>query len=109
MPTVSVLLNGRSYDVACGVGEEDRVRELANKLRGRMEQLAKSVGAVPENLLFALTALLLADELDQRDKELAQLQAEQRSLADGREAQLANSLETLASKIEAIAARLQAA
>ncbi|HVI87507.1 MAG TPA: cell division protein ZapA [Dongiaceae bacterium] len=109
MPTVSVLLNGRSYDVACGVGEEDRVRELAGRLRGRMEQLAKSVGAVPENLLFALTALLLADELDQRDKELAQLQAEQRSLADGREAQLANSLETLASKIEAIAARLQAA
>lgn len=109
MPTVSVLLNGRSYDVACGVGEEDRVRELANGLRGRMEQLAKSVGAVPENLLFALTALLLADELDQRSKELAQLQAEQRSLADGREAQLANSLETLASKIEAIAARLQAA
>lgn len=109
MPTVSVLLNGRSYDVACGAGEEDRVRELANGLRGRMEQLAKSVGAVPENLLFALTALLLADELDQRSKELAQLQAEQRSLVDGREAQLANSLETLASKIEAIAARLQAA
>jgi cell division protein ZapA len=109
MPTVSISLNGRSYDVACGVGEEDRVRELADRLRGRMEQLAKSVGAVPENLLFALTALLLSDELDQRDREIAQLQHERQNLADGRDAQLANSLETLASKIEAIAARLQAA
>jgi cell division protein ZapA len=109
MPTVSVSLNGRNYDVACGVGEEKRVLELAEKLRGRMEQLSKSVGAVPETLLFALTALLLSDELDQRDREIAQLQAERQTLADGRDAQLANSLETLASKIEAIAARLQAA
>ena len=109
MPTVSVLLNGRSYDVACGAGEEDRVRELANRLRGRMEQLAKSVGAVPENLLFALTSLLLADELEQREKEVAQLQQERQSLEDGREAQLAHSLESLASKIEAIAERLKAA
>ena len=30
--------------------------------------------AVPENLLFTLTALLLADELDQREREVAQLQ-----------------------------------
>jgi cell division protein ZapA len=109
MPTVSVSLNGRNYDVACGVGEENRVLELAAKLRARMEQLGKSVGAVPENQLFALTALLLSDELDQRDREIAQLQAERQNLTDGREAQLANSLETLASKIEAIAARLQAA
>lgn len=109
MPTVSVLLNGRNYDVACGVGEEGRVQELANKLRGRMEQLSRSVGAVPENALFALTALLLADELEQRDREIAQMRVEQQNLADGREAQLANSLETLASKIDAIAARLQAA
>lgn len=109
MPTVSISLNGRSYDVACGVGEEDRVRDLADRIRRRMDQLSKSVGAVPENLLFTLTALLLADELDQREREVAQLQQERQNLADGREAQLANSLETLATKIEAIAARLQAA
>ena len=105
-PHVEIL---RVVDGLARVGEEDRVRELASRLRGRMEQLGKTVGAVPENLLFALTALLLADELDQRDREISQLRVEQQGLVENRDAKLANSLETLASKIEAIAARLQAA
>jgi cell division protein ZapA len=106
MPTVTVFLNGRNYDVACGPGEEERVQEVAGRLRQRMEGLAKSLGSVQENLLFAVTSLLLADELEQREREVAELQA---SGPTEREAAMVDVLENLAAQIEAIAARLEAA
>ena len=106
MPTVTVFLNGRNYDVACGPGEEARVQEVAGRLRQRMEGLAKSLGSVQENLLFAVTSLLLADELEQREREVAEPQAVGPT---EREAAMVDVLENLAAQIEAIAARLEAA
>ena len=55
-----IALNGRNYDIACGEGEEARVIELAGEVRRRMEGLVKNSGPVAENLLFALTALLMS-------------------------------------------------
>ena len=72
MPTVTILLNGRNYDIACGPGEEARVEEVAARLRDRMEGISRSLGNAQENFLFAVTALLLADELEQREKELSE-------------------------------------
>lgn len=109
MPTVTVPLNGRNYDIACGPGEEARVQELAARLRTRMEAVSRSLGGAQENFLFAVTSLLLADELEQREKELSQLRGQAQNAAVGRDATLAKSLEKLAGRIEAIAARLEAA
>jgi len=106
MPTVTVLLNGRNYDIACGPGEELRVEELAARLRTRMEGISRSLGGSQENFIFAVTALLLADELEQREKELSQLRGHN---AQRREVNLAKTLEKLAGRIEAIAARMEAA
>jgi cell division protein ZapA len=110
MPTVTILLNGRNYDIACGPGEEARVQEVAARLRDRMEGISRSLGnAAQENFLFAVTALLLADELEQREKELHEAREQLRDAAQHREINLANTLERLAGRIEAIAARLEAA
>lgn len=109
MPTVTIALNGRNYDIACGEGEEGRVLELAAEVRRRMEGLVKNSGPVAENLLFALTALLMSDELDQKNRIIHQMQAEQDDLVQRREVALADTIERLATKIEAIAARLEAA
>ena len=109
MPTVTVLLNGRNYDIACGPGEETRVEELAARLRTRMEGVSRSLGGGQETFLFAVTALLLADELEQREKELSQLRGQQKESAEHRGADLAKTLEKLAGRIEAIAARMEAA
>jgi cell division protein ZapA len=109
MPTVTVLLNGRNYDIACGPGEEMRVEELAGRLRTRLEGVARSLGGGQENFIFAVTALLLADELEQREKELAQLRGLQKESAEFRGADLAKMLDKLAGRIEAIAARMEAA
>lgn len=109
MPTVTVALNGRNYDIACGEGEEARVLELSAQVRRRMEALAKNAGPVAENVLFALTALLMSDEVDQQSRLIQELRAEQEDLVQRREIALADTIERLAVKIEAIAARLEAA
>lgn len=109
MPTVTVALNGRNYDISCGEGEEARVQELAGEMRRRMEGLARNAGPVAENLLFALTGLLLADELDQKSRQVAEMKGQQEDLGQRRETALADTIERLAIKIEALAARLEAA
>jgi cell division protein ZapA len=109
MPTVTIPLNGRNYDIACGPGEEERVQEVGARLRERMESIARSLGNAQENFLFAVTSLLLADELEQREKELNQARGQLRESAQHREINLANTLERLAGRIESIAARLEAA
>jgi cell division protein ZapA len=110
MPTVTIPLNGRNYDIACGPGEEERVQEMAARLRERMEGISRSLGGTPqESVLFAVTSLLLADELEQREKELGEARLQLKGSAQHREVNLAQTLERLAGRIEAIAARLEAA
>jgi cell division protein ZapA len=109
MPIVTIPLNGRNYDISCGPGEEARVSELAGAIRRRMEGLAKNSGPVAENQMFALTALLLADELDQAAQAVRRLESEQEELVRHREVALAETVERLCQKIEALAGRLEAA
>ena len=109
MPTVTIPLNGRNYDIACGPGEEERVQVVAARLRERMEGISRSLGGAQENFLFAVTALLLADELELREKELNHARLQLKDSAQHREVNLASTLERLAGRIETIAARLEAA
>lgn len=109
MPTVTIALNGRSYDIACGDGEEARVQELAGEIRRRMEGLTKNAAPMNEGMAFVMTALLLADELDQKKREAAKLKEEGREGTLRRELALADTIETLAKRIESLAARVEAA
>jgi cell division protein ZapA len=109
MPTVTIALNGRNYDVACDEGEQARVTELAGELRRRMESLTRNSGHLSEGMVFVMTALLLADELDQKKRESAKLRDEGREAALKREVALADTIEALAQRVETLAARVEAA
>jgi len=109
MPTVTVALNGRNYDIACGEGEEARVQELAGEIRRRMESFSKNTATMSEGMVFVMTALLLADELDQKKREAAKLKDDGREGTLRRELALADTIEALAQRIESLAARVEAA
>lgn len=109
MPTVTIALNGRNYDLAVGEGEEPRVQELANEIRRRMENLTRNTGTLSEGMVFVMTALMLADELDQRKREAARLKDEGREASLKREVALADTIEALAARVETLAARVEAA
>jgi cell division protein ZapA len=58
--------------------KQARVTELAGELRRRMESLTRNSGRLSEGMVFVMTALLLADELDQKKREAAKLRDEGR-------------------------------
>jgi cell division protein ZapA len=75
MGQVAVTLNGRTYRLRCGDGDEARLLQLADYLEQRIEALAAEFGQVGDERLLLMAALLIADELwDTRDQ-LQQLDA----------------------------------
>jgi cell division protein ZapA len=63
MGVVSLTLDGRSYRLGCGDGEEQRLRLLGEYLMSKVERLATEHGAVGHDKLLVMAALLIADEL----------------------------------------------
>ena len=117
MPLVNVLINGRAYTVACDEGEENHVRELGEFLDKRVRELSGSVGQVGDARLLLMAGLVIADELSdalaklhERENELASLKSQgalgAEQLQNGEE-RAARAIEDAASRLEAIAARLE--
>jgi cell division protein ZapA len=129
MGSVQVTVNGRSYSVACDEGQEAHVVRLGSYLEQKVGQLVKAVGQLGDARLLVMASLMITDELVDTDQALTQLKS---TAAKGsqpiavaaappplpvapapvaapapHEAVLAHALETLADRIEAIAAELE--
>jgi cell division protein ZapA len=63
MGQVTVTLNGRTYRLRCGDGEEKRLAELAEHLGLRIDRLAMDFGQPGDERLLLMAALLATDEL----------------------------------------------
>jgi cell division protein ZapA len=63
MPQVSITIANRTYELACGEGEEDRVHELAAYVDEKVDVLRRQMPpGTPEVKLLVFASLLLADE-----------------------------------------------
>jgi len=63
MAQVSINIANRTYELACGEGEEDRVQELAAYVDEKVFELRKQLPpGTAEIKLMVLAALMLADE-----------------------------------------------
>ena len=92
MPEVSVQIANRSYELACGDGEEQRGQELAAYVDEKVAELRRQLPGTPEVKLLVFAALILADE-----------SREARGIAKAAEnarASATDSAETLASALE---------
>src|SRR5690349_9055215 len=99
MSNVTVTIGGRHYTVACAAGEEKHIELLGRSIDGKLQGLANLSGqSEARTLLFA--ALLLADELHERNLGNAPAAAEP-------DPRVADSLETLATRLETLADRLE--
>ena len=63
MGQVTITLNGRTYRLRCGEGEEQRLIELADMVRDKLTPLVREFGQAGDDRLLLMTALLMADEL----------------------------------------------
>ncbi len=109
MTQISLTINDRAYDVTCDDGQEGHLRKLAEHLDERVRDLAVAVGQVGEGRLLVLASLVVADELFEAYKELHALKAGADPKAAPGDQAAAETLETCAQRIEAIAARLGSA
>lgn len=64
MANVIVTFNNQDYHLACQDGEGDRLAKLAEYVNGKAGEIAKAMGSVSDIRLLLMTAILLADELD---------------------------------------------
>jgi cell division protein ZapA len=93
MPQVSIQIANRTYELACGEGEEARVRELGAYVDEKIVDLRKQLPpGTPEVKLMVFAALMLADESRE-----ARVQAKQ---AESARASATDNAETLASALE---------
>ncbi len=103
MAELDVTVNGRSYRVACDDGQEGHLRQLADYVDQRVMELVDAVGQVGAARLLVMASLLIADELSESFANTGpghDAQAEQK---------LAEVTDALATRIENIADRLDAA
>jgi cell division protein ZapA len=63
MPQVSIQIANRTFELACGAGEEQRVQELAAYVDEKIGEMRKQMPpGTPEIKLLVFASLLLADE-----------------------------------------------
>ena len=94
MPHVSINIASRTYELACGEGEEQRVHELASYVDERVADLRRQLPGVAEIKLLVFASLMLADESREARGMAKQAETARASATDNAET-LATALEEL--------------
>ncbi|RIX98761.1 cell division protein ZapA [Aureimonas flava] len=89
MPQIAVTIDGKTYRMACGDGEEEHLLALGAGLDERVTRLRGSFGEIGDLRLMVMAALMVADELDEARGRIAAAEGETAALRD-REAQSAH-------------------
>ena len=94
MPQVSIQIANRTYELACGDGEEQRVQELAAYVDEKVDDLRRQMPGAPEVKLLVFAALILADESREARGIAKAAESARATATDGAET-LATALEDL--------------
>lgn len=105
---VNITIRGRQYQIACDDGQEAHLARLGRYLDQKAEQLHAAAGSVSDALLLVMVGLVVADELTDTVAELDGLKSTAGNAGRvAAESAAAASINTLAERIERIAARLE--
>jgi cell division protein ZapA len=102
MGAITVSIGGRDYSLACRDGEEPRLIQLASHLSYKADELAQTLGQMSEPRLLLMAGILVTDEL-------FDLRSTPGNAATIANAQLAEALDKLATRVESLAESLEAA
>jgi cell division protein ZapA len=110
MGQVSVTLNGRTYRLECGEGEETHLIALAEYLGSHVDTMKRKFGQVGDDRLILMASLLVTDELWELRRQMQELKT---SLAEARRDRSVADESTksvqadLAQRVNAVADRLE--
>ncbi|MFV0473118.1 MAG: cell division protein ZapA [Pikeienuella sp.] len=103
MAEVTIRISGRPYQILCDDGEEARVSALARRIDEEAKALAAAGGQVTEARLLLMSALMLADKLDEAEQALSAAPPEA-SFADMSETEARAAIDAAAARLEALSA-----
>ncbi len=116
MGQVNVTISGKTYRMACDDGQEDHLEELGRQLGDTIELLRSQFGEIGDQRLTVMAAITLADRYSESERRIGELETEVGGLqevraslterADSRDTGLAEALDSIAGRLEAIADRL---
>ncbi|HZP21299.1 MAG TPA: cell division protein ZapA [Bauldia sp.] len=116
MAQVNITISGKTYRMACDDGQEPHLLALGEKLNSTIEQLRERFGEIGDQRLTVMAAITMADqhsEAERRIEEaegqvsgLRQSHAEMIERQDSTEAEIARLVDSMASRLEALADRL---
>ena len=62
MANVSIKFNNKDYLLSCDPGQEENLKELANHLDLKYNELKKDLGNIGENKILLITAIKMVDD-----------------------------------------------
>lgn len=110
MAEVTVTLNGRTYRLECGEGEESHLIALAGYLGSHVDTMTHKFGQVGDDRLILMASLMVTDELWETRRQMQELKT---ALAEARRDKsaaddTAKTLQAdLAARVSAAADRLE--
>ncbi|MGL5115587.1 MAG: cell division protein ZapA [Beijerinckiaceae bacterium] len=109
MAQVTVLVDGKSYRLACDDGQEAHLVGLANAVDGKLKTLKGQVGEIGDLRLMVMTSIMMADEAEEIRTKLAAIEATLASMQSenlARDAAAAARERGMTEAIDAVAQRM---
>lgn len=103
MADVDVDVAGRRYRLSCRDGEEDHLRALVRMVGSKADELTGALGEMTEARTLLLSALLLADELNDLRGAAAVARKEPTVAAAEPDPAYAVAIERIAERVERLA------
>tara|TARA_B100000029_G_C17484697_1_gene926783 strand:- start:627 stop:1067 length:441 start_codon:yes stop_codon:yes gene_type:complete len=70
MANVNIKFNNKDYLLSCDDGQEENLKELANYLDSKYNELKKNLGNIGESKLLLITAIQMVDNFFDLNKKL---------------------------------------
>lgn len=77
MAQVSITFNKRTYRFDCADGEAERLEKIAAYLKDRLDGLVREHGAIGDERLMLMAALMMTDELLEARADIEELLEEE--------------------------------
>ena len=75
MATVLVTIDGKSYRMACGDGQEAHLERLAATLHDKVQDMRTAFGEIGDMRLTVMAAITIADELSEMQARVDEIEA----------------------------------
>lgn len=109
MQQVSINIANRTYEFACGLGQQDKVRELASYVDAKVGELRRQMPAAPEIKLIVSAALMLAEESREARRIARQAENARATVSDSADTLVVALEELITSRVDKLSKKVASA